>query len=289
FIWDLLSNIPAEWHLFCTSRNKLYLMVYVMSRISSMIFVLGRAIYATYPVGNCKIANITIDSLYAVGVPGSCLLLLFRACAVYHDRRKVIAFFAFLWVAVLGVCLGAPFSSLTANIQSTSYCIITRVRPFVGAIVIVPTVYDTVIFVAVSYKLMSHGFARPRGLLERILGNNLPEFSRAMFRDSQKYYLITVLGNLFSISLIYAPASADNQIAINVPNAMLTNIMACYVYRNTVLGYDPTRTIEARIISTQQADIPIAMNTPSVNNGPSATGSSILVETRQITHSSDKS
>ncbi|KIK53019.1 hypothetical protein GYMLUDRAFT_140058, partial [Collybiopsis luxurians FD-317 M1] len=233
FIWDLLSNFAADWHLFRTSRNKLYLMVYMISRAGSMIFVLGRAIFTTYPVGNCEIANITIDSFYPVGVAGSCLLLFFRARVVYHGHRRLIAFFAFLWVAAFGTCLVAPFGTLATNVQSTSYCVTTRIMPFVGAIVIVPTIYDTVIFLAVSYKLMSHSFAEARGLQEHLLGNNLPEFSRAMFRDSQKYYLITVIANIVTICLMYAPVNAAYQIASNVPNVMLTNIMACYVYRNT--------------------------------------------------------
>ncbi|KIK53010.1 hypothetical protein GYMLUDRAFT_144273, partial [Collybiopsis luxurians FD-317 M1] len=234
FIWDALSNITADWNLFRTARNKLSLAVYVISRVGTLAFLLGRVIFATYPIGNCKIASIAIDSLYPIGVAGSCLLFFFRVRAVYHSHKNAIVFFAFLWVAVLGTCLVVPFGLVVSgNLEPTQYCISTSIKPFLGAAVIVPTVHDTVVFLAVSYKLMSNSLTEPRGLQERILGNNLPRFSRAMFRDSQKYYLITVVANLVTICLMYAPVNAAYQIASNVPNVMLTNIMACYVYRNT--------------------------------------------------------
>ncbi|KIK53034.1 hypothetical protein GYMLUDRAFT_132844, partial [Collybiopsis luxurians FD-317 M1] len=234
FIWDALSNIAADWNLFRTARNKLSFAIYLISRIGTFAFLLGRVIFATYPIGNCKIASIAIDSLYPIGVPGSCLLFFFRVRAVYHGHRNAIVFFAFLWVAVLGTCLVVPFGLVVnGNLKPTQYCISTSIKPFLGAAVIVPTVHDTVVFLAVSYKLMSHSLTEPRGLQERILGNNLPRFSRAMFRDSQKYYLVTVLANIATISLMFAPINPAKQITLNLPNVMLTNVMACYVYRHT--------------------------------------------------------
>ncbi|KIK53029.1 hypothetical protein GYMLUDRAFT_135149, partial [Collybiopsis luxurians FD-317 M1] len=234
FIWDALSNIAADWNLFRTARNKLSLTVYVISRIGTLAFLLGRVIFGTYPIGNCKIASVAIDSLYPIAVAGSCLLFFFRARAVYYGHRGAIVFFAFLWVAVLGTCLVVPFGLMVnGDLKPTQYCISTSIKPYVGAAVIVPTVHDTVVFLAVSYKLMSNSLTEPRGLQERILGNNLPRFSRAMFRDSQKYYLVTVLANLATISLMYAPVNPAKQITFNSLNVLLTNVMACYVYRHT--------------------------------------------------------
>ncbi|KIK53024.1 hypothetical protein GYMLUDRAFT_1027081 [Collybiopsis luxurians FD-317 M1] len=285
-LWDVLANILADWQLFHTAKNKLHLATYMISRIGTMTFILGHVIYATYPVGNCKTGRIAIDSFYPIGISGSCLLFFFRARAVYNGHNNVNICFTILWVTVFSTCLLIPFGTISENIGPTLYCTITKIKPFAGIAVIVPAVYDTVIFLAVSYKLMSHSFADPQGLQERIWGKNLPAYSRAVFRDGQRYYLMTVLGNMAMISLMYAPINPAYQTIFTLPNVMLTNIMACYVYRHTVLGSticEPTCSMDAYIIPTQKNALGNALATPGTT-GTSAIMDGIFVEMTQEVH-----
>ncbi|KIK69457.1 hypothetical protein GYMLUDRAFT_35521 [Collybiopsis luxurians FD-317 M1] len=292
FIWDILSNVTADWKVFHTAKNKLLLAVYVISRIGALTFVLGRAIFGTYPIGNCNAANIVIDSFYPVGIAGSCLLFFFRARAVYQGHRYVIAFFAFLWVTVLGACIVVPFGTVSINNGPTKYCVSTNVTAYTGAAVIVPTVHDTIVFLAVSFKLTAYSFATARTFRERLLGTHLPAFTKAMFRDGQTYYLITVLGNLLTISLMYAPVNGEVQTALTIPNVMLTNVMACYVYRHLVLSRNrnpySTGTTDANVIPTQQNVIQFAAMKSGSNDISTTTVDGIRVEMTQVTHMDDK-
>ncbi|KIK53983.1 hypothetical protein GYMLUDRAFT_106732, partial [Collybiopsis luxurians FD-317 M1] len=240
FVWDILSNLTADWNLFRLAKNRYALAAYTLSSgvVTACMATSLNVASIAYPVGNCKLGDIAVDCFFPVGIAGSCFLFFLRARAVYMNRLYIVAIFAFLWLSVLAACITVPFGTVSdsINIEDTPYCVTVATEDFAKAAVIVPTVYDTVIFLAISYKLMSYGFSDNHGFRHRILGTNLPAFSRAMLRDGQKYYLVTVLSNLVTIALGCSPVNPAYQSVFTVPNMMLTNIMACYVYRHTVLG-----------------------------------------------------
>ncbi|KIK54010.1 hypothetical protein GYMLUDRAFT_135222, partial [Collybiopsis luxurians FD-317 M1] len=235
-IWDVLSNITADWNMFRLAKNKYALFAYTISRIGAMTYIIGRTVFTTYPVGNCKVADTILGCFFPIGIAGSCFLFFLRARAVYIAQKYMVAFFAFLWISVLASCLTIPFSTHVDNIGDTSYCIIISFKGFATASVIVPTVHDTVVFLAISYKLMSHGLPQNQALQDRVLGTNLPAFSKIMLRNGQKYYLVTVLSNVATIAVGYAPVNPVYQLVLTAPNMLLTNVMACYVYRQMALG-----------------------------------------------------
>ncbi len=146
-------------------------------------------------------ANLVLDSFYPLAVPGSCLLFFFRAKAVYGPHRLIVILFGLLWIAVLASCITVPFGGGAINIGDTRYCLTSELKAYTGAAGIVPTVHDTVVFLAVSYKLMSHSFVEPTGFRGNVqtftLGTHLPAFSRALFRDGQLYYMSVYHSNLF--------------------------------------------------------------------------------------------
>ncbi|KIK54011.1 hypothetical protein GYMLUDRAFT_264861 [Collybiopsis luxurians FD-317 M1] len=260
FIWDVLSNLSDDWRLFRPTKNNFVLAAYVISRISSLAYVAGRMVEMTYPVGNCKLMDTIIGCFFPAGIAGSCVLFFLRARAIYRSQKYMVALFAFLWVSVLAACLTIPFGTSALNIGDTPYCINIFFKGFTAASVIVPTIYDTVIFLAISYKLMSNSrsLAPDQSFRDRILGTNLPGFSRAMLQNGQKYYLVTLLSNLATILLAYAPVDPAYRNVLALPNTMLTNVMACYVYRKMVLckGRDPEDIMDGLIIPTAQNTLP---------------------------------
>ncbi|KIK55457.1 hypothetical protein GYMLUDRAFT_138129, partial [Collybiopsis luxurians FD-317 M1] len=233
-VWDVLSNITADYYMFALAKNRYALPVYIISRYGCFsCFTLTR--FLAYPVSNCKLVYL-VDSFYPIATAGSCFLFFLRARAVYITHNYIVAFFALLWVSLLATCLTVPFSTIVANIGDTPYCVVIFFKDFATSSIITATVYDTAIFLAISYKLMSHSLTQDHGLRARILGRNLPAFSRGMLRNGQKYYLVTILSNLTTIILAYAPINPIYRPVPTVPNVMLTNIMACYVFRKTILG-----------------------------------------------------
>ncbi|KAF5374020.1 hypothetical protein D9757_010063 [Collybiopsis confluens] len=228
-----------------------------MSRVASLAYIIGRTIFMTYPLGNCRQGFFIINCLFPFGLAGSNFLFFLRARAVYMGSKYMTALFAFLWLASFGAAFTIPLASLpdTMNIGNTAYCGALQTENSAMAAVVVPAIYDTIVFLAISYKLMSYsGFAGNRTIRSRILGQDLPEVSRALLRDGQKYYLVTIVSNLATIAV---GASSSHvallyQWMLTGPNLMLTNIMACYVYRHTILSAlrDSTPGVNVQVIPT---------------------------------------
>ncbi|KAH9476051.1 hypothetical protein JR316_0011621 [Psilocybe cubensis] len=102
-------------------------------------------------------------------------------------------------------------------------------------------VYDTLVFLAISWRLAKNAHVEVGGIRGgikmAILGRYLPLFSRSMLIDGQKYYLLTTISALLTIvfaSIKSVPVPLSTVFA--TPTLMLTNIMACRVYRNTRFG-----------------------------------------------------
>jgi hypothetical protein len=108
----------------------------------------------------------------------------------------VVAFFAILWLAVVAACVTVIVGVDGVNIGPTSYCIDGEVESYVTAATIIPLINDTLVFLAISWRLFTNSYARPTfkdGLRVLIFGDYMPMFSKAMLHDGQAYYLLLVL------------------------------------------------------------------------------------------------
>jgi len=103
-----------------------------------------------------------------------------------------VAFFAFMWLAVLAGCLTMPQGIAGTNIGPTEYCTIASFQPYVSAATLIPLVNDTLVFLAISWRLMRNAHAENSlGTKFRTLafGHYLPSLSKALLQDGQAYYL----------------------------------------------------------------------------------------------------
>ncbi|KIK66917.1 hypothetical protein GYMLUDRAFT_157361, partial [Collybiopsis luxurians FD-317 M1] len=300
FAWDVLSNAINDYRLLRVTKRKCGLIIYITSRYVTLVYVMGRMVYENSLVAGCSVKNIILDCFLPVGISSSSLLFLLRAYAVYNGNKHIPALLAFLWISVLAASLTVPVStsaasepiSLPAASLSIPASTSTPSPPIVGsctsrqfgrATVIVATVYDTVVFTAISYKLMSHGFRQSHGIKSWLFGTNLPAFSRAMLRDGQKYYLVTILSNIATIAAASFLGDVDYHNVFLVINTMITNIMACYVFRHTALGKirDPAVSMDAQVIPTVQD------HTTQHRNCTSNTTDGIFIKITSLTHVDD--
>ncbi|KAJ7435020.1 hypothetical protein B0H11DRAFT_1938004 [Mycena galericulata] len=251
FVWDILNNLHADYLLLFKFPIRWPVIAYFISRIASLVYVLGFTVFATYPVGGCATADLIFDCFYPIAVPATCMLFFLRVRAIYGGQRTVTACFALLWLAVLGACLTVPFGGGGVNIGATQFCLISELAPYTGAAAITPTVHDTAVFIAISYRLLANTHVRQRSraaaLKAFFSGGYLPSFSKSLFVDGQMYYIltadigtagrITVVSNLALSAMIYAPGVSPVYRSLPaIPNIALTSIMACRVYRHTRLG-----------------------------------------------------
>ncbi|KAF7369897.1 hypothetical protein MSAN_00619200 [Mycena sanguinolenta] len=241
FIWDILHSLSEDYHILFKLNFQASAAVYLVSRIASLVYTLGFTLFSTYPLPNCQAALVAFNAFYPLSSASTSLLFFFRVRAIYARRPLITYIFGFLWLCMLAGALTVPMGSSATTVGHT--CIITQLAPYMGANGVGMTVFDTSVFLAISYGLLSNGRAEQTPA-ERVrtafaFGRaNLYAFSESLLRDGQKYYLITVFTNTLTIAMIYAPGVAPIYRGMgSIPNVAVTNIMASRVFRNVKMRY----------------------------------------------------
>ena len=145
------------------------------------------------PVGNCsQIFTVTVW-LFAIAIPSTTLLFLFRVRAVYLGNKYVVGAFAIMWLGVLGVSITATQHVKAIRIGPTNYCLSVNHRtPAISAAAIIPLINDVLSFCAVTWRLAQNAQVDPTfrtGFKVMIFGHYLPVFSKALLQDGQIYFL----------------------------------------------------------------------------------------------------
>ncbi|KAF8162093.1 hypothetical protein K438DRAFT_1859176 [Mycena galopus ATCC 62051] len=240
FIWDILSNLRADYTLIFKRKLAWPVAAYFLSRITSAAVVIGCAVFLTYPVEGCRSFHLGVALLYPVAIPATSLLFFFRVRAIYGGTRAVTIIFGLMWIAVLATSIIIPIATIGVNIGPSRYCILVELVPYVGAVSITPGLFDTAVFVAISHRLMGNTHVEYNSFKQKarafFLGAYLPSLSRSLFVDGRVYYMITVVSNIASFLLVCLPGVAiAYRSLLAIPNMMLNNVMACRLYRHTRL------------------------------------------------------
>ncbi|KAJ6593120.1 hypothetical protein B0H19DRAFT_1365279 [Mycena capillaripes] len=102
---------------------------------------------------------------------------------------------------------------------ATALLFVFRVPSYLGIAGTTLTLHDTSVFFAISFRLLSNSHIEytPGQRVQALFrGANLHALSKALLRDGQKYYMMTIIANVLMISMV---------------------IVACRVYRNAKLHY----------------------------------------------------
>jgi hypothetical protein len=208
--------------------------------------------------GDCKVFERIVDAWYPVSIGCSALLFFFRVSAIYNRNPLVTAFFFVLWLGLLVCTLFIPIGVLGISIGETKYCQDADVPSSAYAAIIAPLVHDTLVFIAISWRLTQNAHLdSDRGKLSEgfkvaIFGKYLPQFTRGLLLDGQRYYLcvkpltslkyiaewppfrITLVSSLLTVVIAFdtsVPVPMRSMFVL--PNLVLVNIMACRVFRST--------------------------------------------------------
>ncbi|KAJ7900628.1 hypothetical protein B0H14DRAFT_2556088 [Mycena olivaceomarginata] len=250
-IWDILHNLRNDYSLLSRHKMSPATAAYVVARKraeSPVWFTLWDSRYSqilmrsAYPLSACNTAFIVFNSFYPIAVSSAAFLFFFRVRAIYNNSPVVTTIFGVLWLAVLATSITVPVSGRGTSVGDPPQCLtLARHGAHGGSSGITITIHDTIVFFAISYRLVAN-FAhaqQTRGaqLKELFSGASLPAFSKSLFTDGQMYYMVTVVSNIVTTVLVYAPTSSSLYHGLLViPNVTLTSMMACRVYRNTMLG-----------------------------------------------------
>ncbi|KAF8188186.1 hypothetical protein K438DRAFT_1594344 [Mycena galopus ATCC 62051] len=240
FFWDIVDNLGADFVLLFRSRIRWAGATYFIARQVGNPFTYIRLMWCSaFPVGRCQEFERTLVILYPIVIPSTSLLFFYRVRAIYAGSQTVTVIFSFVWLVELISCIGVIFATGATNIGPTSYCFLSRLAPYSAAACITQSIFDTGVFVAISYRLASDAYAAhgwPDKFRVFIRGAYLPHLSRAMLVDGQMYYMITVVTNITASVMIFAPGVSPSYRSLaSPPNLMLSTLMACRVFRNTKL------------------------------------------------------
>ncbi|KAG2339482.1 hypothetical protein BDR05DRAFT_616870 [Suillus weaverae] len=248
FLWDWIVSLPDEIKIVRKTGIRIPVIAYLISRLGTLSYILIATVFQALPVhGSCQTILWIIGFSYPFAAPATAALFFFRVRAVY-DRSKIVTMvFGVFWLGTLGAALALPFMLKGEHIGTTDYCIQTSVAPGASAVVIINTCSDTLVFLAISWRLAHNNFGgdscgtRIRSFYK---GDGLPRLSKSLLQSGQVYYLATVGLNVATMVMILVPTAPPVYHAfLLLPNIALENSMACRVFRAIhlgTIGFPPT-------------------------------------------------
>ena len=125
------------------------------------------------------------------------LLFFFRTRAIFSTYPWVVAFFAGLWLAVLGGNLAFIANIAEPMPGNPPFCIKPGINKLVAVSTIIPLINDSLVFLAISWRLSRNSYdpCSPESgvrFSNFIFGDYLPTFSKALLLDGQAYYLLAI-------------------------------------------------------------------------------------------------
>ncbi len=143
------------------------------------------------PIGNCRSIR-DISFIYAVALPSTLLLFVWRISALHSNHKFVVIFFSFSWLCVLASAVAVAIYTRGFRIGKTNYCAEYKAKKSSVLAATIPLVHDTLIFLATSWAFMRYSYTDvgvKDGFKVVVLGKHLPAFSKSIMRDGQAYYL----------------------------------------------------------------------------------------------------
>jgi hypothetical protein len=119
-------------------------------------------------------------------------LFFLRLRAIYNRNRVVVACFFVLWLGLLACTMFIPIGVIGDNVPGTNMCEDAAVPITAFAAVTAPLVHDTLVFIAISWRLAQNAHIQMNvkdGFKVALFGENLPSFTKGLLLDGQRYYL----------------------------------------------------------------------------------------------------
>ncbi|PPQ88824.1 hypothetical protein CVT25_009310 [Psilocybe cyanescens] len=240
------------------SENSRFLLVFLLTsrRLSTLAFILVATITTSFvrstepdylissaaPIKACDQFLLAVHILMTISISTTSLLFVFRVRAIYIGSKYIASFFGLMWLAVVASFI-VTMQGLDAHPEShesgsLTYCATRRISRYIALDFVMPLVHDTLVFLAISWRLTTNSIQYSNvknGVRAMVFGDYMPAFSRALLQDGQMYYLTTISTGLLGIVMLFMTSTGVNTTFL-MPNFMLMNIMACYVFRKTRFG-----------------------------------------------------
>ncbi|KAJ6454631.1 hypothetical protein C8R45DRAFT_915116 [Mycena sanguinolenta] len=240
YVWDIGLNLGNDYTLLFKHRVRFPTIVYFMSRVFTLAYILTTFFFQVAPVTNCNALAVGVGICLVFSQTTTALLFFLRVTAVWYPSKIAYVVFLILWMAVLGAGITVPLGDRAAHVGPTTQCIITVVPAYVEVAAIMPVFNDTAIFLAISYRILAHILVADSSMARlRVFfgGRGLSTLSRALLQSGQHFYLIAVVTHIVLLVLLKLPhLSPVYRIMLTTPGFPLINAMACLVFRRIKFG-----------------------------------------------------
>ncbi|KZP17633.1 hypothetical protein FIBSPDRAFT_1046656 [Athelia psychrophila] len=259
-VWDWLLSISEECSVVHRSGFNLATVTYFVSRFSTLGNCIAGLVFIVAPISQCMTVVHVSAGLWEVAMPATAFLFLLRVRAVFHDSKPTRIFFGVFWVAVLGTSTLKIVSIVSAR-PSPFGCILTS-RSSAAIAAIVPAVFDTFVFLAISWRIVFRAAAIGTTLRARLQGffsgRGLKVLQKAILHGGQAYYLVTMLVAIMCLaSYGNSPAAVGMRYLFGPPYLVVSNLMACHVFRAMMLhdmSDDEGHTVEMTTLHQEAVD-----------------------------------
>ncbi|KAJ6450769.1 hypothetical protein C8R45DRAFT_1127476 [Mycena sanguinolenta] len=240
YAWDIGVNLGNDYSLLFKHRVRSPTIVYFLSRVFTLAYILACFVYAVAPVENCTALALGYSICSVLSQTATAMLFFLRVTAIWQPSKIAFAVFSILWIAVLGAGTTIPLGIRGAHIGPTAQCINTVVPAYTEVAVIMPLINDTAIFLAITCRILAQAIvadsfvARLRVFFD---GTGLSILSQALLQSGQHFYLIAVATHITLLVLLKLPQLTPIDHGIfAIPALALINAMACLVFRRIKFG-----------------------------------------------------
>ncbi|KAK7687675.1 hypothetical protein QCA50_008890 [Cerrena zonata] len=235
---DIITASGEEYRIFKKQPFNTINIVYILSRVLTLATLVTASTFEVMPGLNCAVTMRISAWFGAFSAPTNALLFLIRVNGVYHHSRLATVLFTLVWSSTF-MSFVSPWAIHGSNIGPTSYCMVRVVAKYDGIVFATMATFDTVVFLAISFHVLSISSADTWHLrfMAFIKGRGIGRLSRALLQTGQLYYMVTVGVNIAStVVVLGALGPSAFQQVLPMINLILHNAMACRVFRLLKLG-----------------------------------------------------
>lgn len=140
------------------------------------------------PYVGCDSSAHVIAWFGTLATPLNTSLFLVRADAVFKQNKKWRLVLTVLWLSTFST-LTTPFSFFAASFQIGGYCPVAKVERMGAAGPIAVAIFDTAVFVSMTYKILSMSKLDNHDSWIRLFLRGTGQVSRTLLMTGQLYYL----------------------------------------------------------------------------------------------------
>jgi len=178
-------------------------------------------------------------------------------------------FFGLSWLGVIGVFAYISIEGMAqcSAAHRSTQCFVVRPPAAWGSIA--TAIYDTLMYLVVSWQLASLATVdRWQDRLKSfVTGNGLGWLSKVLLQSGQVYYFITISFTICTTIFMYSPSTPVEWNALFVPiNATVTSVMACRLFRELKLDLlvNPMADgVISKIVNRDMGSIPQQQSEPA--------------------------